>query len=67
MQFAVLLDGWVFLILQPLNLVFSASVDAALGGVVALVLVKTAAELFSGPLSQAAGEAFGKAGEEQQG
>ena len=67
MQFAVLLGGWVFLILQPLNYLFSAGVDAALGGVVALVLVKTVAELSSGPLSHAAAEAVGSAVQKQQG
>lgn len=67
MQLAVLLGGWVFLVLQPLNAFLSAGVDAALGGVVALVLVKTGAELFSGPLSHAAQNALNRAAEKQQG
>lgn len=42
MQFAVLLTGWVFLLLLPFG------VDAAIGGVAALVLVKTASDFLWG-------------------
>lgn len=59
MQFTVLLGGWVLLILLPFDL------DASIGGVVLLILLKTGSELMAGPLQDYVERAITRAAEKK--